>query len=176
MSIQSSIRTHFFPGRLLTAEDLQNEQEYVLGHFRRHNRFLHGWGVVAGLSVSVQGGAVVVAPGLAIDCAGNELVVESETTVALSNSAQKWYVALRYVEVPVGGVPSVSEGRQSSAIREGAEVQVLGTSPSSGHRRMLCGSPGCGTAHPVGVAVLSKRGKLWAVRLVNRLPARSRAT
>jgi hypothetical protein len=38
-------RPHFFSGQLLTAEDLEQEQDYFLARSRRHNRFLHGWGV-----------------------------------------------------------------------------------------------------------------------------------
>jgi hypothetical protein len=39
---------------LLTADDLQREQDYHRDKARLHNRFLHGWGVVAGLTVSVD--------------------------------------------------------------------------------------------------------------------------
>ncbi len=36
-------------GRLLTTDDLDRKQTYFLAKPRRHNRFLHGWGVMAGL-------------------------------------------------------------------------------------------------------------------------------
>jgi hypothetical protein len=78
MSIIGSLeRIRFFASRLLTTDDLDREQAYFLARSRRHNRFLHGWGVVAGLEVGVsEANEVVVAPGLAIDCAGNEIAVE----------------------------------------------------------------------------------------------------
>ena len=65
-------RNNFFAGRLLTAEDFQAEQQYLREKQRLHNRFLLGFGVVAGLEVSIDRSAksetvVRVAPGLAID-------------------------------------------------------------------------------------------------------------
>ena len=42
-------RVAFFPGQMLTAVDLTAEQDHVREKLRRHNRFLHGWGVVSGI-------------------------------------------------------------------------------------------------------------------------------
>jgi hypothetical protein len=44
-------RVHYFPRQLLTADDMVAEQRYFREKLRRHNRFLHGWGVVCGLEV-----------------------------------------------------------------------------------------------------------------------------
>ena len=66
-------RVKYQHGMVLTAEDLTAEQEYLLRKQQRHNRYLHGWGVVFGLSVSVVDDEVIVEPGMAIDCAGNEI-------------------------------------------------------------------------------------------------------
>ncbi len=49
-------RSRFFTGQVLTADDLQREQDYHRDKARLHNRFLHGWGVVAGLMVSIDQG------------------------------------------------------------------------------------------------------------------------
>ena len=73
-------RPNFFAGKLLTAEDLTQEQAYQAGHRRRHNRLLHGVGVVRGLDVGAErgpsgGDVVTVSPGVAISLAGDELVV-----------------------------------------------------------------------------------------------------
>ena len=51
---QQLVRNHYFSGQLLSTDDLQCEQDYMLGRMRRRNRFLTGWGVVAGLGVSVE--------------------------------------------------------------------------------------------------------------------------
>lgn len=45
-------RPRYFNGQLLTADDLQAEQNYFREKLRRHNRCLHGWGVVRGLEVT----------------------------------------------------------------------------------------------------------------------------
>lgn len=53
---------------------------------RRHNRFLHGWGVVCGLQVHCAAGArgnVTVERGYALECDGAELRVSERTTVPL---------------------------------------------------------------------------------------------
>ena len=44
-------RVHYFPRQLLTVADMTTDQNYFLEKLRRHNRFLHGWGVVCGLEV-----------------------------------------------------------------------------------------------------------------------------
>jgi hypothetical protein len=53
-------RPHFFTGQLLTADDLQAEQDYFRGKSRLHHRLLHGWGIVSGLGVSIDQGATLV--------------------------------------------------------------------------------------------------------------------
>jgi hypothetical protein len=45
-------RVNFFNRQLLTADDMNTERDYFLQKLRRHNRFMHGWGVVCGLSVT----------------------------------------------------------------------------------------------------------------------------
>lgn len=47
--IQNLERVRYFFGKLISVEDFQEEQSYFLNHLRRRNRFLHGWGVIAGL-------------------------------------------------------------------------------------------------------------------------------
>ena len=45
-------RVNFFPRQLLTDGDMIADQEYFREKLRRHNRYLHGWGVVCGLEVT----------------------------------------------------------------------------------------------------------------------------
>ena len=42
----ASLAQRYFARQLLTADDLTADQQHVLARFRRHNRLLHGWGVV----------------------------------------------------------------------------------------------------------------------------------
>jgi hypothetical protein len=78
-------RTRYFDGQLLAASDLAQDQLYFREKARRHNRMLHGWGVVCGLDVGGRPGTsdVVVAPGYAIDATGEEILIEREVTFDL---------------------------------------------------------------------------------------------
>jgi hypothetical protein len=77
----SYVRPRFFAGQLLTEEDLELLGEYVTAKNRLHNRNFFGDGVVCGLEVSCHpcgGGRVIVRPGHALDCCGNDIVVPCE--------------------------------------------------------------------------------------------------
>ena len=162
-------RPHYFAGKLLTADDLQQEQDYVRGKSRLHNRFLHGWGIVAGLSVSVdQGTTVAVLPGLALDCAGNELVLSEPERIPLSGLVGRHYVTIQYVEVPVGQQVSGQGGPEFSRVREAVRVELVCTNPAAGHSGMGPGSPGCGQSHAVCLATISRRAARWHVAPAKR--------
>ncbi len=73
------VRPRFFAGQLLTEDDLQAMADYIVSKNRLHNRHFMGDGVVCGLAVTCNpcgGGKVVVHPGHALDCCGNDLVLE----------------------------------------------------------------------------------------------------
>ena len=73
------VRPKFFAGQLLTEDDLQALADYTTAKNRLHNRHLMGSGVVCGLLVKCQpcgGGKIVVQPGYALDCCGNDIVLE----------------------------------------------------------------------------------------------------
>jgi hypothetical protein len=156
-------RSRFFTGQLLTADDLQREQDYHRDKARLHNRFLHGWGVVAGLRVSVDQGAVVVASGLALDCAGNELILPTEERVSLFGLTGRQYVTIRYVELPTAQIPSPSGEVEVSRIKEAVVLRVLSTNPQAGHSAFPSGGPGCGQSHELCLASISQRGSRWRV-------------
>lgn len=164
--IQSLERARYFIGKVMSVEDLQQEQSYLLNRMRRHNRFLHGWGVVAGLEVSIsKGNEVVVAAGLAIDCAGNEIAVPEPVRVPICATDGTLYVAIRYQELDVRPLPA-SEGAEFSRIREGAEASLLEGNPGAKHRGIGPGTPGCGQAHPLCLAKLTWRQSKWQLRKV----------
>lgn len=159
---QQLVRNHYFTGQLLSADDLQREQDYAIGRLRRRNRFLTGWGVVAGLRVSIeQGETVVVQPGFAIDCVGNELIVESEARLSLAGLSGRQYVVVSYVEIDEAPVVSATGLPAFSRVRESSHIEISHLNPAVGHRGMGCGTPGCGHAHAVGIAVLTKKGHRW---------------
>lgn len=78
------VRPRFFAGQLLTEDDLSLLTDYVAGKDRLHNRMVSGPGVVCGLEVSCEpcgGGTVIVRPGHALDCCGNDIVVSCKEKV-----------------------------------------------------------------------------------------------
>ena len=159
-------RARFVAGKLLTVADLEQEQDYLLARFRRHNRFLHGWGIVVGLTVSTDGNTgITVEPGLAIDCAGNELVLPEPAHVRLVGLSGKQFVTIRYCELPVAPQPTASGGIEFSRVRETVSVEVQVSNPALGHRGKGLGTPGCGQQHPLCLATLSQQGSRW--RLVS---------
>jgi len=97
-------RPRYFTGKLLTAEDLSAEQEYQRTKQRLHNRELHGFGVVSGLTVAVHRGSIAVAPGFAIDPEGNEIIVPDPITIVPDEAVSGW-LCLFYHEEATDPVP-----------------------------------------------------------------------
>lgn len=78
---------HF--GMLLGVADFRAEQGFHVGRLRRHQRLLHGSGVVAGYPVRFDSEdfELHVGAGYAIDALGRDLVLDSEQCVSLP----KWW-------------------------------------------------------------------------------------
>ena len=74
---------HF--GMLLGVEDFRAEQGFHVGRLRRHQRTLHGAGVVWGLKVTFDATdfELRVGPGYAIDALGRDLLIEVAQCVSL---------------------------------------------------------------------------------------------
>lgn len=73
-------RVRFFPRQILGADDLNTEQHYFKEKLRRHNRFLHGWGVACGCEVrpaatTAKPYQVVICPGYVITPEGDEILI-----------------------------------------------------------------------------------------------------
>lgn len=92
-------RPRYFPRQLITPTELTLEQTYFRDKLRRHNRFLHGWGVVCGAQVCLvpkadKSGAepwkVQIEPGYIRGPYGDEIVIETK----------------RIADMPTGGVTS----------------------------------------------------------------------
>lgn len=83
-------RPRFYCGQLLGDDDLTALVEWTRGRLRRA-RYRHGWGVVCGLDVRCDhenATAVMLSPGYAVDCCGEEIVVCEETRIDLSGACQ----------------------------------------------------------------------------------------
>ena len=86
-------RVRYYPRQLLTAEDMAAEQEYFRQKMRRHNCFLHGWGVVCGMEVKAspeksQPWHVRVCPGYAVAPQGDEIRLAEAVGLDLATGAQ----------------------------------------------------------------------------------------
>jgi len=136
-------RPRFFPGQLLTDEDLNRLQDYVIGKNRLHNRYLHGWGVACGLEVVCDpcaSGGVVVRTGYALSPCGDDIVVCNDTAVDLCRLIQdcrpqgdpvcdppyrndprecrgedeEWVLAICYDERPTRGITALTGAGDTS--------------------------------------------------------------
>jgi len=96
---------NYVTGYLLSAEDFTAEQDYVREKLRRHNRSLHQPGVVDGLEVTLESPGVRVAPGFALDAAGNEICVPVAQGPPLPSIVEEVYLVLRYKEIGVNPIP-----------------------------------------------------------------------
>lgn len=127
-------RNRFFTGKVLTTDDLELDQDYHRTRHRRHNRLLHGVGIVRGLGVGLEphagGGdpAIVVSAGVAISPDGEELVVCEPVSRGVCQGVSACYVTLGLDERPTAPAP---EG-EHSRVEESAEVAVSDDVPA-GH-------------------------------------------
>jgi hypothetical protein len=136
-------RPRFFPGQLLTDEDLGRLDHYVVAKNRLHNRYLHGTGVVCGLEVVCNrcDDTVTVRQGFAIGPCGEDIVVCRDTAVDVGElvrgyrtqrakadcepygarpeedceaARQRWILAICYDERPSRGVTSLRSPQPST--------------------------------------------------------------
>ncbi len=88
----------YFPRQLITSTEMTLEQKYLRDKVRRHNRFLHGWGVVCGAmvcltpdvnatgatpSTSPAAWKVAVNPGYILGPYGDEILIDCQRIVDL---------------------------------------------------------------------------------------------
>lgn len=116
-------RPDYQPGNYLLPDDLKAGQAYIQQRLRRHNRLLHGSGVVCGLNVAPANDpnypwGIYVCPGYAIGPYGDELVAQQRELLVISDFL--WmnfqsqglpgiaYIGIRYVEEFVGNIPAPS--------------------------------------------------------------------
>ena len=78
-------RLHYFDHQFLVQKDFTDEQNYHLEMRRRLNRRLYTFGIAEGLEVVKRDNkSVTVRPGMAIDGLGQEMIVEADQVVDLS--------------------------------------------------------------------------------------------
>ena len=84
-------RPRFFAGQLLTDEDLNRLEHYLVEKNKLHNRYLHGWGVVCGLEVVCNpcSDRLTVRTGYALSPCGEDIVVCRDAVVNVCELIQK---------------------------------------------------------------------------------------
>ena len=160
MPLRNFIRPNYFFGKQLSVEDFQREQEYHREKNRLHNRLLVGAGVVGGLRVSVEQQELVVSPGVAIDCQGNELVLAVEHRQPLTGKSGRHFIVVKYAEVPGGSAPTPSGSLEPAYIEETVVIEVSQSPPPCAGKFRL---HECAEPHPIRLAAISLRGSRWRV-------------
>jgi hypothetical protein len=181
---ESLKRLRFFTGQILTAESFELEQKYFREKLKRHNRALHGFGIVSGLKVIVEAGQIIIEPGLALDCQGNELVIGN--AVVVSPVTCDWpsaYVQLGFAEeytdlIPATGLaaPTMTEAfqldvKEASTITESCELVLAEDNSNRGHRHLRARWLACGQPHALTIAKLKRSSQGWRVERGYRAPA-----
>lgn len=90
-------RPRFFAGQLLTEEELNRLDHYMVAKNRLQNRHLHGWGVVCGLDVVCDdcSSGVIVKPGYALSPCGDDIVVCEDAPVDVCALVQRCVKTVR---------------------------------------------------------------------------------
>jgi hypothetical protein len=156
-------RVRYFFGQILSADDLTAEQEYFLEKHRRHNRSLHGAGVVCGMEVSRQKDSVVVHPGLALNCRGEEISICEPVESVFPQAGEKAYIILSYAENLAGPVPAAGEDMQFSRIEESFKVTFEPDDPTAKHKWRKASLVPCGDPHGFPLAKLFFSRGRWRI-------------
>jgi hypothetical protein len=136
------VRPRFFAGQLLTEDDLGLMVDYMTGKSKLHNRSMYGPGVVCGLEVSCDpcgGGKVVVHPGHALDCAGNDIVLSCKEQVDVQALVRELRVSSLGVDC---GDPCDDDGQRKYGLY--VRYEELSVEPVTPYAtEEPCPSPGC---------------------------------
>ncbi|PPK67143.1 hypothetical protein V5P93_003480 [Actinokineospora auranticolor] len=135
------VRPRFFAGQLLTEDDLGLLVDYVAGKDRLHNRTVLGPGVVCGLEVGCDpcgGGTVVVRPGHALDCCGNDIVVSCQEKVDVQALVREARITASGVDC---GDPCDDDQRHYGLYIRYEETPIAPVAPFSTEEP--CPTPGC---------------------------------
>ncbi|MCL4704860.1 hypothetical protein KJ068_06850 [bacterium] len=94
-------RLQYFHRQLLEVADFKVEQSYHQEMRRLHNRRLHTWGVVDGLTVSAKDDkTVTIQPGMAMDASGREMEASSAVDELVpADLGNTLYMIIQHVEV-----------------------------------------------------------------------------
>lgn len=132
-------RVNFFDKQFLRVDEFRDEQSYQLAARRRHNVTQHTWGIVAGLEITREEGALVVRPGIAVDGYGRELLLSDKKRLAPekfdalgTEQLDAWLVyGRRDGEAAPGGYAGCGQNGGREAYRSQETPQILLERPLS---------------------------------------------
>jgi hypothetical protein len=160
-------RVRFMNGQVLSAEDLEAEQRYLREKLKRHNRHLHGSGVVYGLEISIEDQKVHVSPGFALDCTGEEISVPTAVRIDLPTDSRFVFLMIAYKEIKSDPVPGlggeVDDTMMPSRIEESFELLYEPENPYVGHEGDTAVWMPCNHPHALPLAKLVQRWDSWEV-------------
>lgn len=165
-------RPRFFPGQLLSDDDLNRLQRYVIDKNKLHNRYLVGWGVACGLEVSCspcEADSVLVRAGYALSPCGDDIVVCGDQSVPIcrlidacrppqpvcdppygsapaecKTGIERWVLAVCYDERPSRGITALT-GAGDTSCGSSCSCGGSGGCGCQGSGKAASGT-GCGTA------------------------------
>ena len=124
-------RPEWKAGGQLTASELNLEQKYQTELLRHHLRFLHGWGILCGLTVVPAGDpkrpwVIRVCPGYGVNPCGDEIAVAGALDYDLEAVAWRVptgaasriaFIGARFVSSPQKSIPVVGHAHQMPSSR-----------------------------------------------------------
>ena len=109
-------------------------------------------------------GEIEVSPGMAIDCAGNEVVLSMAMRATIPPSTVKLYVTITYCESETDPVPVISGDPEYTRTLEGATLAFSNANPGRLHHGMGPRTSGCGLCHAISLAALTRHGGGWRIQ------------
>lgn len=134
-------RPRYYARQLITPDDMTLEQDYFRDKLRRHNRLLHGWGVVCGAQVCLVPKAerksvndfepwqVLVKPGYSLGPYGDEIYIDCPRTVDLRTSGVTGITGEPCVEAPDPWCSEVLEPREAGDFYVAVRYKEILTRP-----------------------------------------------
>jgi hypothetical protein len=166
-SLRNMKRVRYFGGQVLSVEDLKAEQRYFREKLKRHNRHMHGSGVVFGLEVSIENEKVQISPGFALDCSGEEIAVPETIQMDPPKDQRYVFLMIAYKERKSDPVPgpggTADDTLLPSRIEESFEFVFEPEDPYIGHEGDTTMWVPCNRAHALPLAKLVHRWDNWEV-------------
>ncbi len=91
-------RPYYYNSQLLDENDFREEQRFHVNARRMHNQYMHGAGVVKGLTITSERSlSIKVNAGVAIDDAGNEMSIDNVDSISLAKFTDRGWLKVSLV-------------------------------------------------------------------------------